>query len=320
MAQTLDFGELGEAARGASASEDGDEINRLGDKRARNGDNRLLNELLEAAECANRRAGVERADSARMSGAPGLQEIERLRPAHFADRDAIGAQAQRRADEIGERGRAILGAKRDQVRRRALQLPRILDEHHPVAGLGDFGQQRVDERGLTGRSAPGDENVLALADRGFEQCRLVAAHDPGRDIIVEREHSDRWATDGETRRQDDRRNQPLKPLTGFGEFGRHARRAAMDLDADVMGDKPDDALRIPGRNSAAGVLQTSRQAINPEPAVGIEHHFDDARVLKVSGDRRAKRGAQHARAAGEGFRSEGDGRHVFRSSGPAVAP
>ncbi len=155
-----------------------------------------------------------------------------------------GRKPQRRADEIGERGRAILGAKRDEVRRRALQLARILDEHHPVAGLGDFGQQCVDERGLAGRSAAGDEDVLALADRGSEQCRLVAAHDPGRDIIVEREHSDRWATDGETRRHGYRRNEPLKPLTGFGQFGRDARRAAMDLDADVMGDKPDDAFRV----------------------------------------------------------------------------
>ena len=104
-----------------------------------------------------------RADAAGMAGAPGLQQIERLRAAHLADRDAVGPQAQRRADEIGERGRAVLGAQRHEVRRGALQLARILDQHDAVAGLGDLGEQRVDQRGLAGRGAAGDEDVLALA-------------------------------------------------------------------------------------------------------------------------------------------------------------
>ena len=87
-----------------------------------------------------RRAGVDGADAAGMAGAPGLQEIERLGAAHLADRDAVGPQAQRGADEIGERGRAVLGAQRHQVRRGALQLAGILDQHDAVAGLGDLGQ------------------------------------------------------------------------------------------------------------------------------------------------------------------------------------
>ena len=99
-----------------------------------------------------------------MAGAPGLQEIERLGAAHLADRDAVGPKPKRRADEIGERGRAVLGAQRHEVGRGALQLARVLDQHHPVAGLGDLGEERVDQRGLAGRGAAGDEDVLALAD------------------------------------------------------------------------------------------------------------------------------------------------------------
>ena len=110
-----------------------------------------------------------RADAARMACAPGFQEIERLGAAHLADRDTVGAQAQRRADEIGERGDAVLGAQRHEVGRRALQLARILDQHHAVGGLGDLGEQRVGERGLAGRSAAGDEDVLALPDRRAQQ-------------------------------------------------------------------------------------------------------------------------------------------------------
>ena len=52
------------------------------------------------------------------------------------------------------------------------------------------------------------------------------------------------------------------------------------------------------------------EPVDPEPAVGIEHHLDDGRIFEIGSDRWAERGAQHARAASEGFRSEGDRRHV----------
>ena len=53
-----------------------------------------------------------------------------------------------------------------------MQLARILDQHHAVAGLGDLGEQRVDQRGLAGRGAAGDEDVLALAHRDAQQLGL----------------------------------------------------------------------------------------------------------------------------------------------------
>ena len=137
------------------------------------GDDGFLDELLEAAQRAERGAGVDGADAAGMAGAPGLQEIERFGAAHLADRDAVGPQAQRRADEIGERGDAVLGAQRDEVGRAALQLARILDQHDAVGGAGDLGQQRVGERGLAGRGAAGDEDVLAVGD-GVAQHRRPA--------------------------------------------------------------------------------------------------------------------------------------------------
>ena len=157
-------GELGEAALGAAAGEHRDDIDGLGDQRARHGDDGFLDELLEPAQRAERGAGVDGADAAGMAGAPGLQEIERFGAAHLADRDAVGTQAQRGAHEIGQRGDAVLGAQRHEVRRRALQLAGILDQHHAIGGLGDLGEQRVGERGLAGRGAAGDEDVAALGD------------------------------------------------------------------------------------------------------------------------------------------------------------
>ena len=81
----------------------------------------------------------------------------------------------------------------------------------------------------------------------------------------------------------------------------------MHLDADMMRDEANDALGVGWRDAAAGVLQAARQPIDPEPAVRIEHHLDDAGVFEIAGDRGSERGAQHARAAGEGFGSKGNG-------------
>ena len=58
------------------------------------------------------------------------------------------------------------------------------------------------------------------------------------------------------------------------------------------------------RSASAGAI---RQPVDPKPAIGIEHHLDDARVFEIAGDRRPERSAQHARAAGEGFGSKRNG-------------
>ena len=244
---------------------------------------------------------MQGADTAGMAGAPGLQEIERLGAAHLADRNAVGPQPQGRADEIGQRGRAVLGAQRHEVGRGALQLARILDQHHAVAGLGDLGEERVDQRRLAGRGAPGDEDILPFPDRHAKQLGLRAGHDAGLDIIAEGKDRDGRAANGEARRRHDRRHQALEPLPAFRQLGRDARTAGMDLDTDMMGDEPDDALGIGWGDPATGVLKPARQPVNPKPAIGIEHHLDDAGIFEIAGDRGAKRRAQHARAAGEGF-------------------
>jgi hypothetical protein len=58
----------------------------------------------------------------------GLEQVKRLSAAHLADRDAVQAQSQRRADEIGQRGDTVLCAQCHQVGSGAPKLPRILDE------------------------------------------------------------------------------------------------------------------------------------------------------------------------------------------------
>ena len=60
----------------------------------------FLDQLLHAAQRAERGTGVDRPDPARMTGAPCFEQIECFGPAHFADGDAIGPQAQCGTDKI----------------------------------------------------------------------------------------------------------------------------------------------------------------------------------------------------------------------------
>lgn len=84
----------------------------------------------------------------------------------------------------------------------------------------------------------------------------------------------------------------------------------MDLDADMVSDEAKNALGVCRRDADARVLQPAGEAVDPQPAVGIKHDFDDARVFEVARNRGPQRGAQHARATGEGFRTEGNRRHT----------
>ena len=79
---------------------------------------------------------------------------------------------------------------------------------------------------------------------------------PARDIVVEREDRDGRLADRESRSRDDGRQQSLEPLSRFGQLGRDARIAGMDLDADMMRDEADDALAV-GRRDTAPVSQAA---------------------------------------------------------------
>src|SRR5215207_10370988 len=88
-AKALHGGELGEPARRATPGEDRNDLDGFGNERSGHGHDGFLDELLEATERTYGRARVQGADAARMPGAPSLQEVQRLRAAHLADRDAI---------------------------------------------------------------------------------------------------------------------------------------------------------------------------------------------------------------------------------------
>jgi hypothetical protein len=204
------------------------------------------------------RSGMDRADPAGMAGAPGFEEVERLGAAHLADRNAVGAQAQRGADQIGERGDAILGPHRDKVGRGALQLARVLDETTRSVVFATSASSALVSVVLPVRGAAGDEDVGAGATPERSDVGLIGGHDSGADIVVEREHRDGGLADGEGGSRDHRWQKAFEPFSAFGQLGRDAR---------------------------------------PEASIRIEHDLDDLRVSQPGRDRYAHRRAQHACAA-----------------------
>src|SRR3546814_6480617 len=64
--EPFDPRQFGQAPAGPVADEDGNKVDGFGKQRARRGDDRLLDELLHAAERPERASGVDRTDPARM--------------------------------------------------------------------------------------------------------------------------------------------------------------------------------------------------------------------------------------------------------------
>ena len=93
----------------AAAAAHGDDLDRLGDQRARHGDDGLLDELLEPAQRAERRVAVNGADAAWMSRAPGLEEVERFGTAKSPIGMRSGRGRSDERDEIGAVGKRQIG-------------------------------------------------------------------------------------------------------------------------------------------------------------------------------------------------------------------
>jgi hypothetical protein len=53
----------------------------------------------------------------------------------------------------------------------------------------------------------------------------------------------------------------------------------MNLSAYVMGDQSNDAFAVGSGQALVSLRQPSRQPVNPQPSIGIEHHLNDRRIF-----------------------------------------
>ena len=126
-----------------------------------------------------------------------------------------GRRTKRRTHKVGQRADPVLGPQRNEVGRGALKLASVLNENHPVGGLGHFGEERVDERGLARRGAASDEDVAPGRDRLAEGFCVGGGQDASVDISAQSEHRDSRPADRKRGRSNNRRQQPLEALAGL---------------------------------------------------------------------------------------------------------
>ena len=79
----------------------------------------------------------------------------------------------------------------------------------------------------------------------------------------------------------------------------------MYLGANMRGDQADDPLGFGGVNTQAGIASPLTESVDPEPAVGVDHHLDDGGVAKGLVDRRPHGRLEHGPAAFFGGRAHG---------------
>jgi hypothetical protein len=74
------------------------------------------------------------------------------------------------------------------------------------------------------------------------------------------------------------------------------------LSADVMSHQSNNAFAVWSGQSFAGFRQASRQSIDPQSTIEIEHHLDDGRIFEKPCNRRTEGCAQHACATRDRLR------------------
>ena len=274
---------------------------------ARNGRLRfaIITMFSTPVERVARRVGVDRRHRAVMAGVHRLQHVEGLGAAHLADDDAVGAHAQRVADELALRdladafdvGRARLHLH--DVRLLQPQLDGVFDRDDALVAV-DVLRHRVQQCRLAGAGAARDQHVEARACGDLQQARhlarqiLLPHHRVERQALL-REFADRdRAAVEHERRQDD------VDAAAVGEPGIDHRARLVDAPADRGGDALRDVDEMLGVAKPGGGLFELAAAldIDVEGPVGqdvgdvvvVEKRFERtrARPCRRSARRRAR--------------------------------
>ena len=219
--------------------------------------------------------------------------------------------------------------KATQSLRGALQFARVLDQDDALVEHRRFRPvAHWPAWSCPNDVPPATRMLLAFAHGLAQRIGLDRHHDPVGDIIGERVDAAGGLADGEARCDGHRRQHALEALARHAsrgrQFGADDGIVRMGFQPHMWtGDQTDDALglgwrqmRSPSRTAAFA------QTVDPESAVGIDHHLDDQRI----GQRLARSSAPWPCAAwccgAPGFRdvraSRSFGGHSLGSSGWSV--
>ena len=188
------LGDVGDAAR--AVLETGlldDQVDGAGDLLADGADRQVhaghQHHGLETGERVTRGVGVQRRDRAVVAGVHGLEHVEGGGVADLTDDDAVGAHAQRVADQVADRDLALAldvrraGLEPEHVVLVQPELGGVLDGDDALV-VRDERREHVERRRLAGAGTAGDEDVEAARTQSLEEVgdrlREACRRRPGR--------------------------------------------------------------------------------------------------------------------------------------------
>ncbi|MBA7476868.1 hypothetical protein ES703_88786 [subsurface metagenome] len=212
-----------------------------------------------------------------MAGVHGLQQVERLGSADFADDDAFGAHTQAVAHQLTHRDLAFAfdvgraGFQPHHMRLLQLELGGVLASDDALVMLDIVGQA-VQQRRLAGAGTAGDQHVAADAADDLQDFGALRRDRAELDQLVKRQFVLLELTNGERGAIDRQRRHDGVDAGAVGEAGVAYRRGFVDAPADLA----DDAL--------ADVEQLLVVAEADAGALDLAVDFDEHRAGAVDHD------------------------------------
>ena len=136
--------------------------------------------------------GVQRSHRAVMAGVHGLQQVERLGSADFADDDAFGAHTQAVADQFAHGDLAFAldvgrtGFQPHHMRLLQLEFGGVFAGDDALVVLDELGEA-VQQRGLAGAGAAGNQHVAADAADDLQDLGAFRRDRAELDQLIERQ-------------------------------------------------------------------------------------------------------------------------------------
>src|SRR3954469_16006136 len=224
--------------------------------------------------------GVQRSHRTVVTGVHGLQQIERLGSADFADDDAFRAHTQAVAHQFAHRDLAFAfdvgraGFQPHHVRLLQLKFGRVFAGDDALILLDELGQA-VQQRGLAGAGTAGDQHVAADTADDLQDLRAFRRDRAELDQLVERQLVLLELTNGERGPVDRQRRNDGVDAGAVGQAGVADRRGFVDAATDLADDTLADVEQLLVVAEAnAGLLDLARD-FDEHRTGAVDHDVGD---------------------------------------------
>ena len=195
------------------------------------------------------RVGVDGGQRPVVAGVHRLEHVEGLAAADLADHDPVRPHAQRVAHQVADGDLALaLDVRRPALQPHhvlllELQLDGVLDGDDALV-VGDEGGQHVEQGGLAGAGAAGDDDVQLRLDAGVQQLGHLRGERAELDEVADASAGPCELADGERGAVDGQRRDDGVDARAVRQAGVDHRRGLVDAAADLRHDALDDFAQV----------------------------------------------------------------------------